>query len=162
MESKCDILFKLVKQAFEETMQEVLCEDVISGEAFTIEHKDNLSTSIIIGLSGKANGRILFNMSYECAKNLAVAMNFGKSLETEDDLHIYLSEIASIFYSIAMNYFNETFGERELWFSPAAIFSAQNLDIVTPHVSSIYAYYKSSLGDFILDIGLSEDTYDEF
>ena len=89
-------------------------------------------------------------------------MNFGDPLENEEDLHMYLAEFANMFCGRAATHINNAFGKRELWISPPAIFSARDLEIVTPNVSSMKAYYECGLGKFIVDMGFSENSYDEF
>lgn len=162
VENKFELLFNLAKRSFEEIMLEVTGESITSNGEFNICPNDRLSLSIIIGLSGHTNGRILLNTSVEYGKNIAVAMNFGDPLENEDDLHVYLAEFANMFCGRAATHINNAFGKREIWISPPAIFSAKDLDIVTPNVSSTKAYYECSLGKFIVDMGFSENTYDEF
>jgi CheY-specific phosphatase CheX len=162
LESKFETLFSLAKQSFEEIMLEITGEAIASDNEFSIQPENRLSLSIIIGISGNTNGRILLNTSVDYGKNIAVAMNFGDPLENEDDLHIYLAEFANMFCGRAATHINNAFGKREIWISPPAIFSAKDLDIVTPNVSSTKAYYECALGKFIVDMGFSENTYDEF
>lgn len=162
IENKFSLLFDLAKKSFEEIMLEVAGESIIADTEFALSPADRLSLSIIIGLSGNTNGRILLNTSVEYGKNIAVAMNFGDPLENEEDLHVYLAEFANMFCGRAATHINNAFGKREIWISPPAIFSAKDLDIVTPNVSSTKAYYECSLGKFIVDMGFSENTYDEF
>lgn len=161
-QSKFDILFNLAKKSFEEIMFEVTGEAIQSDGEFNIEPLDRLSLSIIIGLSGNTNGRILLNTSVEFGRNIAVAMNFGDPLDNEDDLYIYLAEFANMFCGRAATYINNEFGKREIWISPPAIFSAKDLDVITPNVSSTKAYYECSLGKYVVDMGFSESNYDEF
>lgn len=162
IENKFETLFELAKQSFEEVMFEVTSEQIIANQEFALEPADRLSLSIIIGISGNTNGRILLNTSVEYGKNIAVAMNFGDPLEKEEDLHVYLAEFANMFCGRAATHINNKFGKREIWISPPAIFSAKDLDIVTPNVSSMKAYYECGLGKFIVDMGFSESEYDEF
>lgn len=162
VETKFDTLFNLAKKSFEEIMAEVTGESIQSDGEFAIQPEDRLSLSIIIGISGNTNGRILLNTSVEYGKNIAVAMNFGDPLEKEEDLHVYLAEFANMFCGRAATHINNAFGKREIWISPPAIFSAKDLDIVTPNVSSMKAYYECNLGKFIVDMGFSENSYDEF
>jgi len=162
LENKFDILFGLAKQSFEEVMSEVTGESIQSDDEFNIAPADRLSLSIIIGISGNTNGRILLNTAVEYGKNIAVAMNFGDPLDNEDDLHMYLAEFANMFCGRAATHINNKFGKREIWISPPAIFSAKDLDIITPNVSSMKAYYECPLGKFIVDMGFSECTYDDF
>lgn len=161
-ENKMNILFSLAKQSFEEIMFEVAGEQISADAEFAIEPEDRLSLSIIIGLSGNTNGRILLNTSVSYGQKIAEAMNFGDPLENEEDLHVYLAEFANMFCGRAATHINNKFGKREIWISPPAIFSAKDLDIVTPNVSSMKAYYNCSLGKYIVDMGFSENTYDEF
>lgn len=160
--NKFEILFELAKKSFEEIMLEVTGETIQAQDEFSINPEDRLSLSIIIGISGNTNGRILLNTSVEYGKNIAVAMNFGDPLENEDDLHVYLAEFANMFCGRAATHINNEFGKREIWISPPAIFSAKDLDIITPNVSSTKAYYECGLGKFIVDMGFSENTYDDF
>lgn len=162
VENKFEVLFGLAKRSFEEIMLEVTGEAIQADGEFAITPEDRLSLSIIIGISGNTNGRILLNTSVEYGKNIAVAMNFGDPLDNEDDLHVYLAEFANMFCGRAATHINNAFGKREIWISPPAIFSAKDLDIVTPNVSSIKAYYECGLGKFIVDMGFSENTYDDF
>ena len=160
--NKFEILFGLAKKSFEEIMVEVTGESISADKEFAIEPEDRLSLSIIIGISGNTNGRILLNTSVEYGKNIAIAMNFGDPLENEDDLHVYLAEFANMFCGRAATHINNEFGKREIWISPPAIFSAKDLDIVTPNVSSTKAFYECGLGKFIVDMGFSENSYDDF
>jgi len=160
--NKFDVLFNLAKKSFEEIMVEVTGEAIDAQPEFSIAPEDRLSLSIIIGLSGNTNGRILLNTSVEYGQNIAVAMNFGDPLDNEDDLHVYLAEFANMFCGRAATHINNEFGKREIWISPPAIFSAKDLDIITPNVSSVRAYYECPLGKFIVDMGFSENSYDDF
>ncbi len=161
-ENKYELLFGFARQAFEEVVGEVTGEEIHPIDEFAIDPSDRLSLSIIIGLSGDTNGRILLNTSVDYGRNIAVAMNFGDPLENEEDLHMYLAEFANMFCGRTATHINNKFGKREIWISPPAIFSAKDLDIVTPNVSSMKAFYDCPLGKFIVDMGFSESEYDEF
>ncbi len=160
--NKYDILFNLAKKSFEEVVAEVTGEPIQASAEFLISNEDRLSLSIIIGLSGETNGRILLNTSLAYGKNIAVAMNFGDELDSEDDLFVYLAEFANMVCGRAATHINNQFGKREIWISPPAIFSAKDLDIITPNVSSTKAFYEFALGKFILDMGFSESDYADF
>lgn len=162
LEDKFQILFSLAKQSFEEVVSEITGEAMVADAEFAISPEDRLSLSIIIGLSGNTNGRILLNTSVEYGKNIATAMNFGDELDNEEDLFVYLAEFANMFCGRAATHINNKFGKREIWISPPAIFSAKDLDVITPNVSSMKAYYESPLGKFIVDMGFSENEYDDF
>lgn len=162
VENKYDILFGFAKKSFEDVMSEVTGESIQAGDEFAIDPENRLSLSIIIGLSGETNGRILLNTSIEYGRNIAVAMNFGDELDNEEDLHMYLAEFANMVCGRAATHINNKFGKREIWISPPAIFSAKDLEIITPNVSSMKAFYECSLGKFVVDMGFSESEYDDF
>ncbi|MBP7211353.1 chemotaxis protein CheX [bacterium] len=160
--AKMEKLFNFTKKAFEAVMLEVVGEEIAPAEEFEIAPNDKLALSIIIGISGETNGRILLNTSVEDGNKIAVAMNFGDPLENEEDLHVYLAEFANMFCGRTATFINNEFGKRELWISPPAIFSAKDLDVVTPNVVSMKAFYNCSIGKFVVDMGFSENEYDEF
>lgn len=163
MENKFEILFDFAKKSFEEVVSEVTEHNIESGEAFQINPENKMALSIVIGLSGETNGRILLETSVEHGKNIAVAMNFGDELDNEEDLYMYLAEFSNMFCGRAATYINDKFGKREVWLAPPAIFSAKDLSVVTPHVISQKAYYNCDLGQFIVDTGFSEaNVYDDF
>jgi len=160
LENKFEILFDFSKKSFEEIIAEVTGENIEPCEKFNIDSENMLS--IIIGLSGETNGRILLNTSIDYGKKLAVAMNFGDELDNEDDLYVYLAEFSNMFCGRAATYINDKFGKREIWITPPAIFSAKDLEVITPNVTTMKAYYQCSFGQFIVDTGFSEGSYDDF
>ncbi len=162
MENKFGVLFDFAKKSFEEIIAEVSEEEIVTTDMFKLDEESMLSLSIIIGITGNTNGRILLNTTVESGKNLAKIMNFGDELESEEELYVYLAEFANMFCGRAATYINNKFGKREIWITPPAIFSAKDLDIVTPNVTSLQAYYKTSFGNFIVDIGFSEISSDDF
>ena len=162
LEDKYNLLFGFAKKSFEDVIVEITGDEIHANGEFVIQPADKLSLSIIIGLSGETNGRILLNTSVEYGKNIATAMNFGDPLDNDDDLFIYLAEFANMVCGRTATHINNQFGKREIWISPPAIFSAKDLDIVTPNVSSMKAFYDCPLGKFIVDMGFSECDYDEF
>lgn len=159
-ENKFDIIFEFTTKSFEEVIQEITEQELTQGEEFVI--KSNNMLSIIIGISGETNGRILLNTSIEYGRELTKAMNFGDEVETEDDLYMYLAEFANMFCGRTATHINNKFGKREIWISPPTIFSANDLDIITPNVSSRKAYYNCDLGLFTIDVGFSDSDYDGF
>ena len=154
IENKFDVLFDFSKKSFEEVLAEITEEKVEPCEEFEIESDKMLS--IVIGISGETNGRILLDTSVEYGKNLAVAMNFGDELDTEDDLYMYLAEFSNMFCGRTATYINDRFAKREIWITPPAIFSGKDLDVVTPHITAQKAFYTCSLGQFIIDTGYRE------
>ncbi|MDD3237500.1 MAG: chemotaxis protein CheX [Candidatus Gastranaerophilales bacterium] len=155
-----DVLFDFAKKSFEDVTFEVTEEKFNQVQA--VEENQTNMLSILIGVAGETNGRILLNTSIDNGKNLAKAMNFGEDLENDEDLYVYLAEFANIFCGRTATYMNNKYGKREIWITPPSIFSAKDLDIVTPNVSSQKAFYKSSYGEFTIDVGQSESICDDF
>ena len=160
LDNKNEALIDFSKKSFEEIVSEVTGDEIAAGEKFTFDSDSLLS--IIIGISGETNGRILLNTSLADGKSLAKAMNFGDELENEEDLYVYLAEFANMFCGRTATYINNMFGKREVWITPPAIFSARDLDIVTPNVTTNQSYYDCPFGKFIVDVGFSESNLDEF
>ncbi len=161
IDERYDVLFELATKSFEEIVQEVANDAPQPCEEFSIESGSALS--VIIGISSEINGRLHINSSMESAKNLATAMNFGDPLDTEDDLFVYLAEFANMSCGRLATYINDKYGSRVIWLAPPAIFSADSLKIVTPHISTRKQYYKSEHGNFIVDVGFSDSNkYDGY
>lgn len=160
-ESKPEVLFNYTIKSFEEIMSEVTGAEITPTEALKLDSTDILS--VIIGVTGQINGRILLNTSVQTATKLAECMNFGDPLENKDDLFIYLSEFANMYCGRMVTYINDKFGKREVWITPPAIFSANDLEIITPHMSTKKQYYNCDIGKLIVDVGYSDGSgYDEF
>lgn len=161
MENKFEILFEFAKKSLEEVLIELTKQKIESSELLEIESDHKLS--IVIGLAGETNGRILIETSLESAKNLALLMNAGKKLKTEEDFYMYMSVFANKFCEYASKYMQKKFGKKEVWLAPPAIFSAKDLLVITPHVTLNKACHSCDLGQFIVDIGFSEgEVYGHF
>lgn len=98
MDNKFDTVFDFVKKSFTEIIEEVTSEPIEETEFFELNSENMLSYSIIIGISGNTNGRILLNTSVEYGNALATAMNFGEELESQEELFVYLAEFANMFW----------------------------------------------------------------
>lgn len=155
IKEKFNYIFDFAKKSFEEVLLEMTEQTVEACELFEIEDENKLT--VVIGISGKTNGRILLETSLEHGRNLAVAMNFGDELESEDDLYLYMGEFSNMFCGRATTYINDKFQKREIWITPPAIFSAKALYVVTPHVTAQKACFQCELGHFIIDAGFRED-----
>lgn len=161
-DTKCDILLNYTKQAFEEVIYDVTSEQVVALNEFEINPENNLFFTLIIGFSGEIDGRVLINTSYDDGSKLAATMNFGRELENEEDIHMYLIELANLFSKKIKAFNTNKFGEREIWISPPAIFSAKDMAIDTPNIPSIKAFYECPSGKFVIDMGFRESEHEEF
>ncbi|MEI7473515.1 MAG: chemotaxis protein CheX [bacterium] len=151
---KIEKFIDYVKKAFTEITKELVDSEynVVSENIL----KDNAKVAIIIGICGNTKGRILLESDFETASNFAVAMNFGDFFEDPKDMYLYVAEFANMFCGRATTYINNEYQNREFWLSPPAIFSAENLEILSPTIHSEVAYYSGEQGSFIIDIGIEE------
>ncbi|GBF23464.1 chemotaxis protein CheX, partial [Candidatus Gastranaerophilus sp. (ex Termes propinquus)] len=132
--NKPEILFEYTTKAFEEIIAETIGSEITPCEELKLASTEILS--VIIGVTGNINGRILLNTTVATANKLAEFMNFGEPLDNKDDLFIYLSEFANMYCGRMVTYINDRFGKREVWITPPAIFSANDLAIITPHMAT--------------------------
>lgn len=162
IDNKCDILLNYTKQAFEEVIFDVTSEQVVARDEFEINSENNLFCTLIIGFSGEIDGRVLINTSYDDGSKLAATMNFGRELENEEDIHMYLIELANLFSKKIKTFNNNKFGKGEILISPPVIFSAKDMTIDIPNIPSTKAYYECPSGKFVLDMGFRESEHEEF
>ncbi len=160
MENVIDILFDFSKKSFCEIIKEVTEEDIQECEPENFV-KDRM-LSIIIGIAGETTGRMLLSTTVEDGTKIAEYMNFGEPLENKEDLFLYLAEFANMFCGRTATYINNKFGKREVWITPPSVFSAYEMDIITPNITSKKAYFCTSFGKFLVDVGYSDNNYDEF
>lgn len=161
MEDKFGILFDYTTKAFEEIIAEVTGSAIEPTTEFKMDSSSILS--VIIGVTGQINGRILMNTSLDTANKLAEYMNFGDPLDNPDDLFVYLAEFANMYCGRMVTYINDKFGSRQVWITPPAIFSANDLEVITPHISTRKQYYNNEPGKMIVDVGYSDGSaYDDF
>ncbi len=152
---KFDLIYDFTKKSFEDVLMEIAEQSVETCDVFKVGEENKLT--VVIGISGETNGRILLETSLDSARKLAVAMNFGDELESEDDLYLYMGEFSNMFCGRATTYINDNFQKREVWITPPAIFSARDLYVVTPHVTTKKACFQCELGHFVIDVGFRED-----
>lgn len=162
IDNKCDILLEFTKQTFADAMFDVTGEQVTEKDELEINPEDKMFITIIIGFAGEMDGRVLINTSYDDGSKLATTMNFGRKPKNEEDLHMYLIELANIFSKKIKSLCNNKFGKGEIKTAPPAIFSSKNMAIDIPNIPSNKAYYECPSGNFIIDMGFRESEHEEF
>lgn len=86
-----------------------------------------MGVAALVGLAGDVEGRVLFDMSYETALNIASQMN-GEKLTVFDDLaKATISELANLITAQAVTKLHELGFKFDL--TPPALFAGQNMEI---------------------------------
>lgn len=147
---KFDIFTQYVKKAFE-TVSLELTETEFNNADSEFKISDT-SLIVIIGITGKNKGRILFETSLITAKKISEIMNM-EPLENDNDLYLYMGEFANIVSGRATTYINNHFRGSEIRLTPPAIFAGDNLDITTPNIQSQGICYYNDIGNVRINIG---------
>ena len=86
-----------------------------------------MGVAALVGLAGDVEGRVLFDMSYETALNIASKMN-GETLATFDDLaKATISELANRITAQAVTKLHELGFKFDL--TPPALFAGEKMEI---------------------------------
>jgi CheY-specific phosphatase CheX len=113
---------------------------------------DEKKYNVIVGITGKNKGRILFKAGDSLVRKLTETMNEGP-LTSMTDVNICLSEFANMFCGNAVTLINNKYKGSDIRLTPPAIFSGIDLQVITPSIHSITTYYMSEHGLVTLDIG---------
>jgi CheY-specific phosphatase CheX len=108
--------------------------------------------SIIINIVGVYKGRALLKMGVDIVNKITESMNFGP-LDTITDTSLYLGEFSNIVCGRAITNINNRYKSCDLRLTPPAIFSGQQMRIITPDVHSMSLFFSSDFGPIALDIG---------
>lgn len=124
----------------------------------TDESNDDLAIhsegiSIVMGITGKYSGRLILDMSFETAKNLATVL-LKREPENNEELLNVMAEIANMFAGNAcsmINKKNKLFGLRV---APPTTFHGESINISKAELENTYsANVKSQFGDLTINIG---------
>ena len=86
-----------------------------------------MGVAALVGLAGDVEGRVLFDMTYETALNIASKMN-EETLDTFDDLaKATISELANIITAQAVTKLHELNFRFDL--TPPTLFAGENMEI---------------------------------
>ena len=109
--------------------------------------------SIVMGITGKYSGRLILDMSFVTAKNLATVL-LKREPENNEELLNVMSEIANMFAGNAcsmINKKNKLFGLRV---APPTTFHGESINISKAELENTYsANVKSQFGDLTINIG---------
>ena len=88
-----------------------------------------MGVAALVGLAGDVEGRVLFDMSFETALNIASKMN-GEKMTTFDDMaKATISELANIITGQAVTKLHELGFKFDL--TPPALFAGENMEIAS-------------------------------
>lgn len=117
-------------------------------EKITDEKKYN----VVVGITGRNKGRILFKAGDSLVKKLAETMNDGPVYGVME-IYVCLAEFANMFCGNAVTLINNKYRGSDIRLTPPAVFSGIDLQVITPSIHSTTTYYMSEQGLVTLDIG---------
>ena len=147
---KFDELLDCVQQAYYSVAREML--------EFSVEASDETAdlgeerVSIVIGMTGKNKGRILFEMNRGLAEVIAEAVNY-EPLSDPMELYLCTAEFTNIFCGNAVTLINNKFRGTEMRLTPPAVFAGKGMEISTPNITSSRFYITSEHGAAYMDVG---------
>ncbi len=86
-----------------------------------------MGVAALVGLAGDVEGRVLFDMSYETALNIASKMNEEKLEEFDDLAKATISELANLITAQSVTKLHDLGFKFDL--TPPALFAGENMEI---------------------------------
>jgi len=125
----------------------------ITDESHVNVEKYSKGISIVMGIIGKYSGRIIFDMSFEAAQNIAKILIKREPKDNEEILNV-MAEIANMIAGNAcsmINKKNKIFGLRV---APPTTFHGESISISKAELEAIYSVNaKTQFGDLSISIG---------
>ena len=125
----------------------------ITNESHVNVEKCSEGISIVMGIIGKYSGRIIFDMSFEAAQNIAKILIKREPKNNEEILNV-MAEISNMIAGNAcsmINKKNKIFGLRV---APPTTFHGESISISKAELEAIYsANAKTQFGDLSISIG---------
>ena len=118
-----------------------------------------MGVAALVGLAGDVEGRVLFDMTYETALNLASKMN-GETLTQFDDLvKATISELANLITAQAVTKLHELGFKFDL--TPPTLFAGEKMEIVAlpgsaQNVEALIVPLISECGEIELNVAIRE------
>jgi len=125
----------------------------VTDESHVNVEKYSKGISIVMGIIGKYSGRIIFDMSFEAAQNIAKILIKREPKDNEETLNV-MAEIANMIAGNAcsmINKKNKIFGLRV---APPTTFHGESISISKTELEAIYSVNaKTQFGDLSISIG---------
>lgn len=118
-----------------------------------------MGVAALVGLAGDVEGRVLFDMTYETALNLASKMN-GETLTQFDDLaKATISELANLITAQAVTKLHELGFKFDL--TPPTLFAGEKMEIAAlpgaaQNVEALIVPLVSECGEIELNVAIRE------
>ena len=118
-----------------------------------------MGVAALVGLAGDVEGRVLFDMTYETALNLASKMN-GETLTQFDDLaKATISELANLITAQAVTKLHELGFKSDL--PPPTLFAGEKMEIAAlpgsaQNVEALIVPLISECGEIELNVAIRE------
>ncbi|MBQ4015035.1 MAG: chemotaxis protein CheX [Treponema sp.] len=118
-----------------------------------------MGVAALVGLAGDVEGRVLFDMTYETALNLASKMN-GETLTQFDDLvKATISELANLITAQAVTKLHELGFKFDL--TPPTLFAGEKMEIAAlpgsaQNVEALIVPLISECGEIELNVAIRE------
>ena len=118
-----------------------------------------MGVAALVGLAGDVEGRVLFDMSFETALNIASKMN-GEKMTTFDDMaKATISEVANIITGQAVTKLHELGFKFDL--TPPALFAGENMEIAalggtTESVEALIVPLVTDCGKIEVNVAIRE------
>ena len=111
--------------------------------------------SVVMGITGRYSGKVIFDLSFETAENLSKVLLKGDNKSKDEILNV-MSEISNMLVGNAcsmLNKKNKIFGLRV---APPTIFHGESINISKAELDNNYhANIKSQYGDISINIGIN-------
>jgi CheY-specific phosphatase CheX len=114
---------------------------------------DERKFSLIVGLVGHTNGRVLLELNEKLARKIFESMN-GVSPEDDLELYLHLAEFANMISGNGLTGINNMYKGSELRLTPPAVFAGKHLEITNSKMSSSGSSYGTEYGAIRLEIGI--------
>lgn len=145
---------ELFRSALEDNLQDIVPDCTVSlaneaGWAFTSQ-----GLAVVMGITGKRQGRIILDMSAATAAAFTEMM-LGKPPANEEEIHYSVAEFANIVNGHGISYINNQFASMDLRLTPPGIIFGSEISIVNPKLQSTVIYADTSVGRIALSVGFA-------
>lgn len=118
-----------------------------------------MGVAALVGLAGDVEGRVLFDMSFETALNIASKMNGETMTEFDDMAKATISELANIITGQAVTKLHELGFKFDL--TPPALFAGENMEIAalggtTESVEALIVPLVTDCGKIEVNVAIRE------
>ena len=118
-----------------------------------------MGVAALVGLAGDVEGRVVFDMTFETALNIASKMNMETMTEFDDMAKATISELANIITGQAVTKLHELGFKFDL--TPPALFAGENMEIAalggtTESVEALIVPLVTDCGKIEVNVAIRE------